>query len=64
MTNPGGKKDLQGLHLGLQLAFCSLGGMAIGYWLDKRWLPSPLGMLGGLFAGSVLGMYLLAKTSK
>ena len=64
MTQHGGKRDLQGLHLGLQFAVCSLGGMALGYWMDGRWLPAPLGMLGGLFAGSVLGMYFLARSSK
>lgn len=52
------------MHLGLQFAVCALGGMALGYWLDKRWLPAPLGLLGGLFLGSVLGMYFLAKSSK
>ncbi|MBI3551081.1 MAG: AtpZ/AtpI family protein [Elusimicrobia bacterium] len=46
----------------MQFAVTTLAGMAIGYWLDRRYLPSPLGLLGGLLVGSVVGMYVLAKS--
>ena len=53
-----------GLAHGLQFALMTMGGMAAGYWLDKHYLPMPLGTLGGLLLGSAAGMYLLARAVK
>ncbi|MBI5211530.1 MAG: AtpZ/AtpI family protein [Elusimicrobia bacterium] len=50
-----------GLYHGLQFAVTAIGGLAVGYWLDQRCLPSPLGTLGGLFLGAVLGMYIMVR---
>lgn len=50
-----------GLYHGFQFAIITLLGMAAGYWLDQRLLPSPLGVLGGLFVGSALGIYILTR---
>jgi hypothetical protein len=51
-----------GLAYGLQFAIMTFLGLAGGYWLDQhKFLPSPLGTIGGLFGGAVLGMYVLAK---
>ena len=58
------KQDLGGLYHGLQFALTALLGIGAGYWLDGRYLPSPLGTLGGLFVGSGLGMYFLARSLK
>jgi len=58
------RQDLGGLYHGMQFALTALLGMGVGYWLDKRFLPSPLGILGGLFVGSAVGMYLLARSLK
>lgn len=56
------KSDLGGLYHGLQFALTTMAGLAAGYWLDRRFLPMPLGTLGGLLAGSVIGMYVLARS--
>ncbi|MBI4387309.1 MAG: AtpZ/AtpI family protein [Elusimicrobia bacterium] len=49
----------------MQFALTALIGMAAGYWLDQhRYLPSPIGVLGGLFTGAVAGMYLLVRSLK
>ena len=61
---PKKKNNLEGLAHGMQFAVTTIGGLAVGYWLDQRYLPSPLGTLGGLLIGSVLGMYTLAKSLK
>lgn len=53
-----------GLHHGLQFGITAVGGLCVGYWLDGRFLPSPLGTLGGLFAGAGIGMYILAREVK
>ncbi|MBI3507591.1 MAG: AtpZ/AtpI family protein [Proteobacteria bacterium] len=54
-----------GLAHGLQFAVTAMLGLAGGYWLDKRhFLPMPLGTLGGLLLGSVIGMVVLAKALK
>ncbi|MBI5625403.1 MAG: AtpZ/AtpI family protein [Elusimicrobia bacterium] len=53
-----------GLYHGLQFAVTAVAGLAVGYWLDGRVLPSPLGMLGGFFAGAAVGMYILARELK
>ena len=53
-----------GLHLGLQFGITAVGGLALGYWLDGKFLPSPLGTLGGLFAGAGIGMYILVREVK
>lgn len=49
------------MYHGLQFAITAVGGLAIGHWLDGRLLPEPLGILGGLFAGAAVGMYLLYR---
>ena len=61
---PPKKSDLEGLYHGMQFALTALMGMGVGYWLDHRFLPSPLGTLGGLFVGAAVGMYLLARSFK
>ena len=58
------KSDLGGLYHGFQFAVTTMAGMAAGYWLDRHYLPMPLGILGGLLVGSVVGMYVLAKALK
>jgi len=58
------KQSLGGLYHGMQFAMTALIGMGIGYWLDKKYVPSPVGTLGGLFVGSALGMYFLARSLK
>lgn len=58
------RKDLGGLAHGLQFGLTVIGFLFAGYWLDQRGtLPAPLGTLGGLMLGAVLGMYLLAKAT-
>ena len=59
---PDKRKDMGGLAHGLQFGLMTIGGLAAGYWLDRHYLPSPLGTLGGLFLGSALGMYVLARS--
>ncbi len=56
------KSDLGGLYHGMQFALTTLGGLAAGHWLDLHYLPAPLGLLGGLLCGSVVGMYVLARS--
>lgn len=48
----------------MQFAITALGGLAVGHWLDGRYLPAPMGTLGGLLGGAALGMYLLARSMK
>ena len=57
-------QDFGGLYHGMQFAMTALLGMGAGYWLDQRYLPAPLGTLGGLFIGAAVGMYVLAKALK
>ena len=43
------------------LLSCILLGLIIGYYIDQRYLTSPLGLLVGLFIGLIVGFYQLAK---
>ena len=61
---PRKRSDLGGLYHGLQFAVTTMVGLAAGYWLDQHYLPAPLGTLGGLLGGSIMGMYILARTVK
>lgn len=58
------KQDWGGLYLGMQFALTALLGLGVGVWMDHRFLPSPLGTLGGLFIGAAVGMYILARSLK
>ena len=48
----------------MQFALTALLGLGVGVWMDHRFLPSPLGTLGGLFIGAAVGMYILARSLK
>ena len=43
------------------LLSCILLGLIIGYYIDQKYLISPIGLLIGLFAGLIVGFYQLAK---
>lgn len=58
------RHDLGGLYHGLQFGLTAIVGLGVGYWLDQRVLPFPLGTLGGFFAGAAVGMYNLARGLK
>ena len=64
VPKPRRQSSMGGLAHGLQFALMTMGGLAAGYWLDKHYLPMPLGTLGGLLTGSAAGMYLLARAVK
>lgn len=53
-----------GLAHGLQFALAALGGAAVGYWLGGRLGSPPLGLIAGLFAGSIIGMFILVRALK
>lgn len=61
---PRKKGGMEGLYHGLQFAVTTMAGLAAGYWLDQRFLPMPLGTLGGLLIGAVVGMINLARALK
>lgn len=49
-----------GIEFAVTIALCS----GIGYWLDKHWLPAPLGLIIGFLGGAVLGLIQLARSVK
>ncbi|MFA6315954.1 MAG: AtpZ/AtpI family protein [Elusimicrobiota bacterium] len=55
---------MHGLHYGLQFGLTAIVGLAVGHWLDGRVLPAPVGTLGGLFGGAVVGMVVLVRELK
>ena len=62
---PAKRSDLGGLAHGLQFALTAILGLAAGRWLEQKgMLPAPVGTLGGLLIGAVLGMYVLARSLK
>ena len=58
------RPDLGGLYHGLQFAVTIAVCFGIGYWLDGRYLPAPLGTIVGFLGGAVLGMVQLARAVK
>lgn len=58
------RSDMGGLAHGLQFALVTLGGAAVGYWLGGRLGSPPLGLITGLFAGSIIGMIILVRALK
>ena len=50
--------------LGLEFAVAVALGVAAGYFADQKWKLSPWCMIGGVFAGFALGMYIVVKEAK
>lgn len=50
--------------LGLEFAVAVALGVGGGFWIDTRFSSAPWGMVGGVFCGFALGMYILIKESR
>jgi F0F1-type ATP synthase assembly protein I len=49
--------------IGLELAGVIAGLALLGYWIDRRFLTQPWGILGGVVLGLVGGLYNLVRES-
>ena len=59
------KRDhLEITSLGTEFAVAILAGGAIGWWLDNRWDTLPWFLLAGVFAGFILGLYIILRAVK
>ena len=50
--------------LGLEFATAEIMGVAIGFWLDKKWHSSPWMLLTGAAFGFALGLYIIWRNMK
>mgnify|MGYP003291932929 CR=1 FL=1 len=49
--------------LGLEFAVAVGMGVAVGFWLDKKYSTFPWAMIAGVMCGFALGLYIIVKES-
>lgn len=47
--------------IGIEFSISVVGGLLLGWWLDKRWGTNPYFTLGGLVLGSTAGFWALYR---
>ena len=52
------------LSHGMEFALTAILGMALGYWLGKKWHYPSAGLVIGLFSGAILGTINIARKLK